>query len=131
MQYMLMLYADEGAWGSLDEEAQGAVMAEHEAASQAMKAQRAYVGGEALELSDSAATLRIRDGGEVITDGPFVEAKEMLGGFYIVECASREEALRWAARLPEARIGGVEVRPILDIAALQAEGAAGEGPEAG
>lgn len=118
MQYMLMLYADEGAWSSLDDAAQGAVMAEHGAATEAMREQGAYVGGEALELSDSAATLRIRDGKEVITDGPFVEAKEMLGGYYIVECASREEALRWAARLPEARIGGVEVRPILDLAAL-------------
>lgn len=129
MQYMLMLYADEASWSSLDDEAQGAVMAEHGAATEAMKAQGAYVGGEALELSDTAATLRIRDGEEVITDGPFVEAKEMLGGFYIVECASREEALRWAAHLPEARIGGVEVRPILDVAALQAEAAAGEGSE--
>jgi len=126
MQYVLLLYADEGAWSSLDEEAQGATMAEHEAATDAMKAQGAYVGGEALELSESAATIRIRDGEELITDGPFVEAKEMLGGFYLVECASREEALRWAARLPEARIGGVEVRPVLDFEALEAEG-----PEAG
>jgi hypothetical protein len=131
MQYMLMLYADEATWSSLDEEAQGAVMAEHEAATEAMKAQGAYVGGEALHLSDTAATLRIRDGEEVITDGPFVEAKEMLGGYYIVECASRDEALRLAARLPEARIGGVEVRPILDVAALQADAVAGGGSDAG
>jgi len=123
MQYVFLLYADEGAWNSLDEEAQGATMAEHEAATEAMKAQGAYVGGEALEPSESAATLRIRDGEEVVTDGPFVEAKEMLGGFYLVECASREDALRWAARLPEARIGGVEVRPVLDFEALEAEAA--------
>jgi hypothetical protein len=124
MQYMLMLYADERAWSSLDDEAQVAVMAEHDAATEAMKVQGAYLGGEALELSDSAATIRIRDGEETVTDGPFVEAKEMLGGFYLVECASREEALRWAARLPEARIGGVEVRPILDLSALEAQASA-------
>ena len=126
MQYVLLLYAEESAWSSLDPEAQGAVMAQHEAATEAMKAQGAYLGGEALELSNSAATLRIRDGEEAVTDGPFVEAKEMLGGFYLVECASREEALRWAARLPEARIGGVEVRPILDLNALEAQAGAGE-----
>jgi hypothetical protein len=121
---MLMLYADERAWSSLDDEAQVAVMAEHDAATEAMKVQGAYLGGEALELSDSATTIRIRDGEETVTDGPFVEAKEMLGGFYLVECASREEALRWAARLPEARIGGVEVRPILDLSALEAQASA-------
>ena len=117
MQYVLLLYADEGAWSSLDEEAQGATMAEHESATEAMRAQGAYVGGEALEPSASAATLRIRNGEQIVTDGPFVEAKEMLGGFYLVECGSREEALTLAARLPEARIGGVEVRPVIDFGA--------------
>ncbi|MBA2634174.1 MAG: YciI family protein [Chloroflexi bacterium] len=124
MKYALLLYADEAAWDDLDPEAQGAVMAEHEAATEAMQAAGAYVGGEALSLTNTARTLRLRDGKPLVTDGPFVEAKEALGGFYLVECASIDEALEWAARIPEARIGGVEVRPLLDFGGLEDEAAA-------
>jgi hypothetical protein len=124
MKYALLLYADEAEWDGLDPEAQGEVMAQHGAATEAMQAAGAYVGGEALSLTDTARTVRLRDGKPLVTDGPFIEAKEALGGFYLVECASMDEALEWAARLPEARIGGVEVRPLLDIEAMEAEAAA-------
>jgi hypothetical protein len=121
MKYALLLYADEGAWNGLDPEAQGAVMAEYEAVTEAMKRSGAYLGGEGLQPTTTATTLRQRDGKRVVTDGPFVESKEVLGGFYLVECASLDEALDWAARIPDARLGGVEVRPVLDVEALQAE----------
>jgi hypothetical protein len=121
MKYALLLYADEGAWNGLDPEAQGAVMAEYEAVTEAMKQSGAYLGGEGLQPTTTATTLRQRDGKRVVTDGPFVESKEVLGGFYLVECASLDEALDWAARIPDARLGGVEVRPVLDVEALQAE----------
>ena len=98
-------------------------MAQHGAATEAMQSAGAYVGGEALDLTNTARTLRLRDGKPLVTDGPFIEAKEALGGCYLVECASMDEALEWAARLPEARIGGVEVRPLLDFEALEAESA--------
>jgi hypothetical protein len=130
MQYVLLLYAEEEAWDSLDPEAQEAVMAEYDDVTEAMKAQSAHLGGEALRPSSEAATLRIRDGQEIVTDGPFVEAKEMLGGFYLVECDTREEALRWAARIPDARIGAIEVRPILDVSDLR-ESATSTASEAG
>lgn len=123
MKYALLLYADEAEWDDLDPQAQGEVMAQHAAATEAMQAAAAYVGGEALSLTDTARTLRLRDGKPVVTDGPFIEAKEALGGFYLVECASMDEALEWAARIPEARIGGVEVRPLLDFEALEAKAA--------
>ena len=120
MKYALLLYADEAAWEGLDPEAQAEVIAQHEDATQAMQAGGAYVGGEALDLTNTARTVRVRGSGPLITDGPFIEAKEALGGFYIVDCASTEEALEWAARLPEARVGGVEVRPLLEFGALEA-----------
>jgi hypothetical protein len=124
MKYALLLYADEGAWDGLDPEAQGEVMAQHGAATEAMQTAGAYVGGEALDLTNTARTLRLREGKPLVTDGPFVESKEAIGGFYLVECASIDEALEWAARLPEARIGAVEVRPLLDFEAMEAEAAA-------
>lgn len=125
MKYALLLYADEAEWDGLDPESQGEVMAQHGAATEAMQAAGAYVGGEALDLTNTARTLRLRDGKPLVTDGPFIEAKEALGGFYLVECASMDEALEWAARLPEARTGCVEVRPLLDFEAMEAESAAG------
>ena len=125
MKYALLLYADEGAWDGLGPEAQGAAMAEYDAVTEDMKRAGAYIGGEALSATATATTLRQRDGKPVVTDGPFVESKEVLGGFYLLECASLDEALEWAARIPDARLGGVEVRPLLDIEAMQAEGAAG------
>jgi hypothetical protein len=124
MKYALLLYADEGTWEGLEPEAQGEVMAQHEAATEAMRAVGAYVGGEALDLTNTARTVRLREGKSLVTDGPFIEAKEALGGFYLVDCASIEEALEWAARLPESRVGGVEVRPLLDFEALEADAAA-------
>ena len=60
----------------------------------------------------------------MVTDGPFIESKEILGGFYLIECASIDEALDWAARLPDAKLGSIEVRPLLDVDELMAEGAA-------
>lgn len=119
MQFVFLLYADEAAWESMDPEAVGAVMAGHDAVTESMKAQGAYLGGEALELSKTASTVRVREGKALISDGPFIEAKEMLGGFYLAECESREEALAWAARIPEASSGAIEVRPIMDLAALE------------
>jgi hypothetical protein len=121
MKYALLLYSDEGAWDGLDPEAQGAVMGEYEAVTEAMKRAGAYLGGEGLQGTITATTVRLRDGKPVVTDGPFVESKEVLGGFYLVECASLDEALDWAARIPDARLGGVEVRPVLDVEALTAE----------
>ena len=117
MKYALLLYADEADWDGLDPEAQGEVMAQHGAATEAMQAAGAYVGGEALAPTNIARTLRLRDGKALVTDGPFIEAKKALGGFYLVECASINEALDFAARIPEARTGGVEVRPLLDFGA--------------
>jgi hypothetical protein len=62
----------------------------------------------------------VRDGERLLTDGPFAETKEQLGGYYILECKDLDEALAWAARIPEAKFGSIEVRPVMDYAALEA-----------
>jgi hypothetical protein len=73
----------------------------------------ANLGGEALLPTTSAKSVRIRDGQTLATDGPFAETKEQLGGFYLVEAASEEEAIQWAAKIPGAKVGTVEVRPLM------------------
>jgi hypothetical protein len=74
----------------------------------------ALLGNNALEGLQSATTVRVRDGETLITDGPFAETKEMLGGYYLVDLPSREDAIAWAARAPNAPYGSIEVRPVLE-----------------
>ena len=73
------------------------------------------VGGEALESVSTATTVRVRDGETLTTDGPFAETKETLGGYYVVDCKDLDEALAWAAKIPSATFGSIEVRPIADM----------------
>jgi hypothetical protein len=72
-------------------------------------------GGEALEDANTATTVRVRDGKTLITDGPFAETKEQFGGFYLIEAPNLDEAIKWAARIPGAQRGSIEVRPIWEI----------------
>ena len=78
-----------------------------------------FDGGDGLQGSATATTVRVRDGERLLTDGPFAETKEQLGGFYALECKDLDEALAWAARIPEAQFGAVEVRPVIDYTALE------------
>lgn len=71
-----------------------------------------FRGGSQLQAADVATTVRLRAGDVVVSDGPFVESKEQLAGFYILECATLDDAIRWAARIPTARLGAVEIRPL-------------------
>jgi hypothetical protein len=71
------------------------------------------VSGEGLQASPTSKTIRVENGEQVVTDGPFAETKEQLGGFYVIECASMDEALDWAARVPSAEQGSTEVRPVI------------------
>jgi hypothetical protein len=125
VKYALLLNGAESEWDALGDEAQAAAMDDYFSVTEQMKEAGAYLGGEALTPSATATTLRIRDGKRMVTDGPFIESKEILGGFYLVECASIDEALEWAARLPDARIGSIEIRPVLDLDEMTAEGAQG------
>jgi hypothetical protein len=113
MKFMLVLWGDEGQWADMTEEEAAAEMAAWEDYSAQLIAAGAMVSGEALQPSATSKTLRLENGEHVVTDGPYAETKEQLGGFYVIECASMDEALDWAAKLPSADRGSTEVRPVM------------------
>ena len=117
MQYLLLIHDDEQSWPSLSEEEQRAVIEEYLALSAELRERGAYVGANRLAPTSTASTVRVRDGQEVVTDGPFAETKEQLGGFFLIEVDSVAEAQSWAAKVPVARHGSVEVRPIVPVPA--------------
>jgi hypothetical protein len=104
------------------------MMAAYNAFTEEVKAAGAFVGGEGLQPTATATTVRVRDGEPLLTDGPFAETREQLAGFYLLECADLDEAVRWAARVPSAAMGSVEVRPVITyddrVARAQSGGAA-------
>ncbi|HEV3220827.1 MAG TPA: YciI family protein [Candidatus Acidoferrales bacterium] len=111
MEFLLLVYGDEKIWAKQSkaemEAEHGAYMAFGKEFANAIK------GGNALQPVATAATVRMRDGKRLTTDGPFAETKEQLGGYYLVEAKDREEAAAIAAKIPGARIGSIEVRPIM------------------
>jgi hypothetical protein len=113
MKFMLLLWGDEGQWADMSEEEAAAEMARWEDYTNQLIAAGAMVSGEGLQASATSKTLRVENGERVVTDGPFVETKEQLGGFYVIECASMDEALEWAAKLPSAEQGSTEIRPVI------------------
>ncbi len=116
MKYMLMIYGNKALWESFPEEECARVIAEHEAFQKELTATGELVGGGGLAFETEAKTVRVRDGVPVVTDGPYLESKEYLGSFYIVDCKDLDRAVELVARLPSARGNGVEVWPILDEA---------------
>jgi hypothetical protein len=113
MKFMLLLWGDEGQWADMSEEEAAAEMERWNDYSNQLIAAGAMVSGEGLQASATSKTLRVENGEQVVTDGPFAETKEQLGGFYVIECASMDEALDWAARVPSAEQGSTEVRPVI------------------
>jgi hypothetical protein len=87
-----------------------------------VEAAGAFLGGEGLQPTPTATTVRVRDGERLITDGPFAETKEQLGGFYLLECKDLDEAIEWAAKIPGAQHGSVEVRPVMNYEAMGSAG---------
>lgn len=112
MKYALLIYGDESVWAGMSEEDMRRIYTEHEAYGQALEEAGALRGGSELAPSSNAATVRFANGKPSLTDGPFAETREQLGGFYIIEVESLDEALGWAKRMPGMTEGGVEVRPI-------------------
>ena len=110
MKYMALIYGSEEAWDALSEEEQQRVTERY----MALAREPVTVGGDELQDPDTATTIRVRDGETLTTDGPFAETKEQLGGYYLVDCASLDEALEFAARIPAAERGAVEVRPVVE-----------------
>ena len=115
MRYALLIYANEQDWASQTEEQSQAVNQEYMAFTKDIIDRGLMKGGEALQATATATTVRVRDGETLTTDGPFAETKEQLGGFYLVDCKDLDEAIEIAARIPDVRRGSIEVRPIMEI----------------
>ncbi|MGI8420928.1 MAG: YciI family protein [Gaiellaceae bacterium] len=113
MQYALLIYSDESGWESLSEADRQALHAEYDSFTGALVASGAIRGGDQLQGASAATTVRIRDGESLVTDGPFAETKETLGGYYLIDVESLDDAIGWAAKIPCARHGSIEVRPVV------------------
>jgi hypothetical protein len=115
MRYLLMIYGeDTGA--SASPEVWAAMMAEYGAYTGWLEEQGMFLGGEALKDVADATTVAVRDGRRIVTDGPFAETKEVLGGYYLIQAPDLDAAIEAAARIPGARTGKVEIRPIDEMA---------------
>ena len=112
MQYMLLVYDDPTAWPELSEEEYGKIYAEYAAVS----ADPATKHSAQLQPVEQATTIQVKDGTMLVTDGPFAETKETLGGYYVIEAETLDDATAIAGRIPSARLGGmVEVRPLMEM----------------
>ena len=112
MRYMLQIYSPDGFWDSLSEGERRALYAEYFALDRDLTERGLLVGSHELESAATATSVRVRNGETLVTDGPFAETKERLGGYYVIDAESLDEALEWAARIPSARHGTIEVRPV-------------------
>lgn len=115
MLYMLLIYTDQAADAQRSPEESNAIFAAYGAYTAEVTGRGIHVGGEALHPAATATTVRVRGGDVLKTDGPFAETKEQLGGYYLLECADIDEAIDWAARMPSASYGSIEIRPVLDL----------------
>lgn len=115
MRYALLIYANEASQATMSQEEQGALYDAYNAYSAELREAGAHIGGEALLPISAATTVRVRDGKALTTHGPFAETAEQLGGFYMINCENLDEALAWAAKIPDAKNGSVEVRPLMDF----------------
>lgn len=115
MKYMLLIYSDENAWTPEQREQ---CYAESTRLTHELQAQGTYLAAAPLQPVAMAASVRVRDGRRVVTDGPFAETREQLGGYFLIEADDLDQALDVAARIPAARKGTVEVRPVIDLAGL-------------
>ena len=109
MQYLALIYSDE----TFDDGPVEELLAEYQQFTDRALAAGVMLGGNALELTNTATTVRMRAGELLLSDGPFAETKEQLGGYYLFECANLDEAISWAKQIPSARYGSIEVRPIM------------------
>ena len=115
MKYLLMIYYDEAAEARKAPAEFEREMQAYGAFTQQVRDRKAFVGGEPLHPTSTATTVRVRDGKIVTTDVPFAETKEQLGGYYLLDCANLDEAIEWAAKIPHAAEGSIEVRPVMVI----------------
>jgi hypothetical protein len=117
MKYMLLVYSDEQAWSEAEREH---CYAESIQLAQRLSSNGQYLAANPLHPVSTATSVRVRDGKRLVTDGPFAETREQLGGYFLVEAKDLDEAIGIAARIPGARLGTVEIRPVLEMPGLPA-----------
>src|SRR5450432_265035 len=113
MQYLLLIYEQESVWNAIQGEEKQKIYKQYMDLVRDMKKAGTYIGGHQLQPVATASTVRVRNGKKAVTDGPFAETKEQLGGYFLVEAKDLDEALAHAARIPGADIGSIEVRPVV------------------
>jgi hypothetical protein len=113
MQYMLLIYGAGDAWETLTPEQQQEIGAQYFAFTEELQSAGKMVAGDALQPTATATSVRVREGETLTTDGPFAETKEVLGGYYLIDVDTLDEALEWAAKIPGAAHGTIEVRPVV------------------
>ena len=115
MQYLLLIYENEQTWNAIPAAEKQKLFGEYYALTASLKESGHYLGGNPLQPVASAKTVRVREERPVTTDGPFAETKEQLGGYFLVEARDFDEALAIAKRIPGARYGSIEVRPVMKV----------------
>ncbi len=115
MKYLCLIYDEEKKMGGMSKSESDAFMGEYFAFTDGIRKSGHYLGGEALQPINTATTVRIRNGKISTTDGPFAETKEQLGGFSLINARDLNDAIQIASKIPSARLGSVEVRPIMDF----------------
>jgi len=113
MQFLCLIYEDESLMATRSDAENGKIFDDYMTYTQAIKESGHFVAGDALQPTGTATTIRIRNSETILTDGPFAETKEQLGGYYLLDCQSLDEALEKAAKIPSAKFGSIEVRPIM------------------
>src|SRR5687768_10525321 len=117
MKYMLLIYHDEQRWNNVTEAERLQIYTEYRNLRGDLESRGQFVSGSELQPVTTATTVRVRDGKELMTDGPFAETHEQLGGYFLIEAKNLDEATAIAARIPSARTGTIEVRPLAESAA--------------
>jgi hypothetical protein len=122
MQYLLLIHDDESHWTTMSEDERNRIYADYGTYTNELRESGALVGANQLQPTSTATSVRVRDGETLTTDGPFAETKERLGGYYMIDVESLDEAIEWAAKIPSARLGTIEVRPVVPAPTPAAQG---------
>ena len=115
MRYLLLIHTSEAQDAQMTPAEQEANMGAYYAFTKELTESGANLGGEALQPTSTATTVRVREGKTLTTDGPFAETKEQLGGYYMVNADNLDDAIAWAAKIPGAKVGSIEVRPVMEF----------------
>jgi len=113
MQYLLLIHDDEAHWGDMPEDERNAIYGEYTKYTEDLQSRGILLGANQLQPSGTATVVHVEDGKTLTTDGPFAETKEVLGGYYLIDVDTLDEALEWGAKIPGATYGTIEVRPVV------------------